>query len=274
METCGSVLQSRYSNPLQFLTKVPFSSLLLDFLVILTLFLNTDVSISISFTSSFVGLSFPGWVLCQQGRHRDRWHGLGSGCKFESGGWWWSRFPDCLSLPQSKTPPRKNNWKQKHEALIHILSQARQVQQIPAKGRKVSDLPPLPPTENPDYVACTYCGRKFAPRVAERHIPKCKNIKNRPPPPPQRRCWSGSAQLYLLCDSLPAFCQIPSYRYLFSVVSTLAASFYVQQVNSSGWISWITELVYFDLHPRLPHKRCPFPQHKKLRIRNSRGYKS
>ncbi|NXT11781.1 ZC21C protein, partial [Prunella fulvescens] len=89
--------------------------------------------------------------------------------------------------PQSKTPPRKNNWKQKHEALIHIVSQARQVEQSLAKGRKVSGLPPLPPIENPDYVACTYCGRKFAPRVAERHIPKCKNIRNRPPPPPQRR---------------------------------------------------------------------------------------
>ncbi|NXK58085.1 ZC21C protein, partial [Sylvietta virens] len=89
--------------------------------------------------------------------------------------------------PQSKTPPRKNNWKQKHEALIHIMSQARQAQQILAKGRKVSDLPPLPPVENPDYVACTYCGRKFAPQVADRHVPKCKNIRNRPPPPPQRR---------------------------------------------------------------------------------------
>ncbi|NWU00610.1 ZC21C protein, partial [Urocynchramus pylzowi] len=89
--------------------------------------------------------------------------------------------------PQSKTLPRKNDWKQKHEALIHIVSQARQVEHILAKGRNVSGLPPLPPIENPDYVACTYCGRKFAPRAAERHIPKCKNIRNRPPPPPQRK---------------------------------------------------------------------------------------
>uniref|UniRef100_A0A8D2PT62 C2HC/C3H-type domain-containing protein n=1 Tax=Zosterops lateralis melanops TaxID=1220523 RepID=A0A8D2PT62_ZOSLA len=89
--------------------------------------------------------------------------------------------------PQVITPPKKNNWKQKHEALIHIMSQARQAQQTLAKGRKVCDLPLLTPNENPDYVACTYCGRKFAPRVAERHIPKCKNIKNRPPPPPQKR---------------------------------------------------------------------------------------
>ncbi|NXQ25271.1 ZC21C protein, partial [Alaudala cheleensis] len=88
---------------------------------------------------------------------------------------------------QSKTPPRKNTWKQKHEALIHIMSQARQMQQNLAQGRKVSDLPPLPPIENSDYVACTYCSRRFSPRVAERHIPKCKNIKNRPPPPPQGR---------------------------------------------------------------------------------------
>ncbi|XP_014797147.1 PREDICTED: zinc finger C2HC domain-containing protein 1C [Calidris pugnax] len=91
-----------------------------------------------------------------------------------------------LERPQSKTP-RRINWRQKHEVLIQTLRQARQLQQVLSKGGKVSDLPPLPPIENPDYIACPYCGRRFAPQAAERHIPKCKTIKSRPPPPPQRR---------------------------------------------------------------------------------------
>ncbi|NXP08090.1 ZC21C protein, partial [Thinocorus orbignyianus] len=88
--------------------------------------------------------------------------------------------------PQSKAP-RKNNWRQKHEALLQILHQAQELQKVSSKGGKLSDLPPLPPTENPDYVPCPYCGRRFAPNSAERHIPKCKNIKSRPPPPPHLR---------------------------------------------------------------------------------------
>ncbi|NWW83713.1 ZC21C protein, partial [Rhynochetos jubatus] len=88
--------------------------------------------------------------------------------------------------PQNESP-RRNKWRQKHEVLMKTLHQARLVQQVLSKGGKVSDLPPLPPVENPDYVACPYCRRQFAPRAAERHIPKCQTIKSRPPPPPQGR---------------------------------------------------------------------------------------
>ncbi|XP_019407356.1 PREDICTED: zinc finger C2HC domain-containing protein 1C isoform X2 [Crocodylus porosus] len=89
-------------------------------------------------------------------------------------------------IPQDE-PPQTNNWRQKHEYFIRTLRQARQVQQVLSRGGKLSDLPPLSPVENPDYVSCPHCSRRFAPKVAERHIPKCKTIKNRPPPPPQRR---------------------------------------------------------------------------------------
>ncbi|CAM4589921.1 unnamed protein product [Caretta caretta] len=87
----------------------------------------------------------------------------------------------------TQNEPPKNNWRQKHESFIRTLRQAREMQHVISKGGKLSDLPPLPPVENPDYISCPHCNRRFAPKVAERHIPKCKTIKNRPPPPPQRR---------------------------------------------------------------------------------------
>ncbi|KPJ01111.1 Protein FAM164C [Papilio xuthus] len=46
---------------------------------------------------------------------------------------------------------------------------------------KLSDLPPPPPSENPDYVSCPHCGRRFNQAAAERHIPKCVNYQfNKP----------------------------------------------------------------------------------------------
>ncbi|KAK2508723.1 hypothetical protein MC885_019887 [Smutsia gigantea] len=79
--------------------------------------------------------------------------------------------------------PWKSNWRQQHESFICTLRQGREIQQLIAKGGNPSDLPPILPAENPDYIHCPHCSCHFAPKVAEWHIPKCKTIKNRPPPP-------------------------------------------------------------------------------------------
>ncbi|XP_020841925.1 zinc finger C2HC domain-containing protein 1C [Phascolarctos cinereus] len=85
-------------------------------------------------------------------------------------------------------PPKKSNWRQKHESFIRTLRQARELQQVIARGGNPLELPPVPPAENPDYIQCPHCSRHFAPKVADRHIPKCKTIKNRPPPPRKHCC--------------------------------------------------------------------------------------
>lgn len=41
-------------------------------------------------------------------------------------------------------------------------------------------MPPPPKSRNDDYEECPYCGRRFAPDTAARHIPICKNVMNKP----------------------------------------------------------------------------------------------
>ena len=55
---------------------------------------------------------------------------------------------------------------------------AKEAQRILAAGGKVSDLPPPPPMDTSDYTQCPHCNRKFNEAAAERHIPKCKNIRS------------------------------------------------------------------------------------------------
>ncbi|XP_075048167.1 zinc finger C2HC domain-containing protein 1C [Mixophyes fleayi] len=88
----------------------------------------------------------------------------------------------------SPTPQVKvSSWRQKHESFLRTLQQARAVQNVISRGGKLSDLPPSLPEENLDYVSCPHCLRRFNPRAAERHIPKCETIKSKPRPPPSRR---------------------------------------------------------------------------------------
>ncbi|XP_026839465.1 uncharacterized protein LOC6552707 isoform X2 [Drosophila erecta] len=79
------------------------------------------------------------------------------------------------------TGVKKNNWRKKHEEFIQSIRAAKQVQLHLARGGKLSDLPPPPPSENPDYVQCPHCGRRFNEQAAERHIPKCVNMVHNKP---------------------------------------------------------------------------------------------
>jgi hypothetical protein len=56
----------------------------------------------------------------------------------------------------------------------------KQMKKVQAQGGKITDLPPPPKSNYDHYVECQYCGRKYAKDVAERHIPKCKDIINKP----------------------------------------------------------------------------------------------
>ncbi|XP_036343388.1 uncharacterized protein LOC118752607 isoform X1 [Rhagoletis pomonella] len=86
---------------------------------------------------------------------------------------------------------KKNNWRKKHEEFIQAIRAAKQVQAHLARGGKLSDLPPPPPSENPDYIQCPHCLRRFNESAAERHIPRCATMLHNKPKPgktaPRRR---------------------------------------------------------------------------------------
>ncbi|KAL4710221.1 hypothetical protein ACJJTC_005394, partial [Scirpophaga incertulas] len=80
-----------------------------------------------------------------------------------------------------KLPPqaaaKNSSWRKKHEEFIQAIRAAKQVQAHLAAGGKLSDLPPPPPSENPDYVQCPHCSRRFNQAAADRHIPKCASYQ-------------------------------------------------------------------------------------------------
>lgn len=86
------------------------------------------------------------------------------------------------SANTNSAPSKTNsNWRAKHEDFIKAIRAAKEMQAYVAKGGKLSDLPPPPPSVNPDYVQCPHCSRRFNEGAASRHIPICQNI-NKPKP--------------------------------------------------------------------------------------------
>jgi len=73
---------------------------------------------------------------------------------------------------------KKSDWRKKREEFINTLKAAKEAQRHLANGGSLKDLPPPPPMDTSDYIQCPHCSRRFSEAAAERHIPKCKDIKS------------------------------------------------------------------------------------------------
>lgn len=73
---------------------------------------------------------------------------------------------------------KKFDWRKKREEFINTLRAAKEAQKHLANGGSLKDLPPPPPSDLSDYIQCPHCTRRFSEAAAERHIPKCKDIKS------------------------------------------------------------------------------------------------
>ncbi|PRP85836.1 Zinc finger, C2H2 type family protein [Planoprotostelium fungivorum] len=98
------------------------------------------------------------------------------------------------TAPTSKSVPK---WKAQHQEFQNAIQYARKMKEIQEAGGNVVDLlPPPPPSSNPDYIQCPYCGRRFNEIAGERHMRTCKDVVNKPKPPPKTHQISASQQEY------------------------------------------------------------------------------
>lgn len=82
---------------------------------------------------------------------------------------------------------KKAKWKQQSDQLRAAMKASREIAEAQKRGEDVSKLKFVATAEeDDDRVACPHCGRKFAEKAAERHIPHCKESMARKAPPPPR----------------------------------------------------------------------------------------
>lgn len=75
-------------------------------------------------------------------------------------------------IMKERTRAKKNNWRRAHEEFQAACKAGR--------GEEVPQRAPAAPTG----IMCPHCGRHFSEDAAERHIPICAKVINKPKPPP------------------------------------------------------------------------------------------
>jgi uncharacterized C2H2 Zn-finger protein len=73
---------------------------------------------------------------------------------------------------------KSSKWKDQSKAFREAMKAARQVTQAIAAGAPLP--PPVISAPDPSLIPCPHCGRRFNEKAAERHIPKCQDIKAKP----------------------------------------------------------------------------------------------
>ncbi len=76
--------------------------------------------------------------------------------------------------------PAPTQWESKSNQLRDAMRAAREYKAAVAGGVDVRSLPTVPSAPDPSLVPCSNCGRSFSATAAERHLPKCAGIKNKP----------------------------------------------------------------------------------------------
>eukprot|EP00058_Branchiostoma_floridae_P002947 XP_002588435.1 hypothetical protein BRAFLDRAFT_63383 [Branchiostoma floridae] len=82
-------------------------------------------------------------------------------------------------VSKQTNPVKQSKWRQQHEEFIRSIRAAKETDVAIKTGKPLP--PPPPPVVNPDYVQCPHCERRFNEAAAERHIPKCADMKKRMP---------------------------------------------------------------------------------------------
>lgn len=85
-----------------------------------------------------------------------------------------------LPEPGSQKSAGTEAWKSKHNEFQNAIQYAKKMAAMQKAGVSLASLPPPPRSENPDYVTCPHCDRRFNQNAASRHIPSCANTINKP----------------------------------------------------------------------------------------------